>query len=129
MPIRVFLSSVFGTLRKVRHAVHDRLIGLGYEVWWAEGHPQLWNLSDDLIRAACLQGIESSDVYIGIYPTRYGSDPLDLAFTALEYHHAVSIGLPRFLYVIRNRHFVTDDQKLKQQGFLHLIRDHDLIFD
>lgn len=126
MPQRVFLSSVFGTLGKVRRAVHDRLIALGYEVWWAEDHPQLRNLSNDLIRAVCLQGIESSDIYLGIYPTRYGSDPLELAFTELEYHHAVSIGLPRFLYVIRNRHFVTDDQKIKQDGFLKLIKDHDL---
>src|SRR2546423_641695 len=126
MPKRVFLSSVFGTLGNVRQVVHDRLIALGYEVWWAEDHPQLRNSSNDVIGAVCLQGIESSDAYLGIYPARYGSDPLKLAFTELEYHHAVSIGLPRFLYVIRNRHFVTDDQKIKQQGFLHLIRDHDL---
>jgi tetratricopeptide (TPR) repeat protein len=126
MTKRVFLSSVFGTLGKVRQAVHDRLITLGYDVWWAEDHPQLRNLSNDIIRAVCLQGIESSDVYLGIYPDRYGSDPLELAFTELEYHYAVSIGLPRFLYVIRNRHFLTDDQKIKQQGFLNLIKDHEL---
>jgi len=132
MAKRVFLSSVFKTLENERQAVHDQLVTLGYEVWWAENNRQLGNLPSNLVeanalvRAVCLQGIESSDVYLGIYPTRYGSDPLELAFTELEYHHAVSVGLPRFLYMIRNRKFVTDDQKIKQQGFLHLIKDHDL---
>src|SRR5437868_1609994 len=126
MSKRVFLSSVFGTLKRVRQAVYDQLIALGYEVWWAEDHPHLRNLPNDLIRTYCFQGLESSDVYLGIYPTRYGSDPLELAFTELEYHYAVSIGLPRFLYVIRNKHFVTDDQRVKQRGFLYLIKDREL---
>jgi tetratricopeptide (TPR) repeat protein len=132
MAKRVFLSSVFKTLKDVRKAVHDLLIKLDYEVWWAEEHPQLEILPSDpveannLVRAVCLQGIESSDIYLGIYPTRYGSDPCGLAFTELEYLHAVSASLPRFLYVLPDRHFVTDDQKIKQRGSLYLIKDQDL---
>ncbi|MDO9230282.1 MAG: DUF4062 domain-containing protein [Syntrophales bacterium] len=124
----VFLSSVFRSLTHVRQAVHDRLIELGYKVWWAENRPELATpeAKDDVIAAVCLQGIETSDIYLGVFPARYGSDPLDLAFTELEYHHAVSRGLPRFLYIVDDRRFVTIDQEMKQTAFLHLIRDREL---
>lgn len=52
MAKRVFLSSVFRTLATVRQVVHDRLINIGYDVWWAEDHPQLRYLLNDLVRAA-----------------------------------------------------------------------------
>jgi tetratricopeptide (TPR) repeat protein len=126
MPKRVFLSSVFQSLAPVRKALHDRLIELGYDVWWAEDFPELRTAPAELVRAVCLQGIEASDIYLGVFPSRYGSDPLGLAFTELEYHHAVSIGLPRFLYILHDRRFVTVDQKAKQAAFLHLVRDRHL---
>jgi tetratricopeptide (TPR) repeat protein len=125
MPKRVFLSSVFQSLAPVRKALHDRLIELGYDVWWAEDFPELRTLPAELVRAVCLQG-EESDIYLGVFPSRYGSDPLGLAFTELEYHHAVSLGRPRFLYVLGDRRFVTVDQKAKQAAFLHLVRDRHL---
>lgn len=123
---RVFLSSVYKSLSRVREDVHDLLVYLGYDVWWAEDHPDLRALSNEAGNAFCLQGIEACDIYLGIFPARYGSDPLGLSFTELEYHHAVSLGLPRFLYLLRDRCFVTDDQKNKQRGFLHLLQDRDL---
>ena len=125
-PRRVFLSSVFKSLESVRRTICNHLCDLGYEVWWAEDHPELRNASPEIVKAVCLQGIETCDIYLGIFPARYGSDPLGMAFTELEYHHAVALGLPRFLYVLYDRRFTTDDQRIKQQGFIHLLRDRDI---
>ena len=75
----------------------------------------------------CLAGIDASDVYLGVYSARYGSDPLELSFTELEYHYAAQRGIPRLTYVLPDAGFTTIDQELKQRGFLLLARDSDLV--
>jgi Domain of unknown function (DUF4062) len=124
---QVFLSSVFRNLVNVRRVIHDQLVNeLGYRVWWAEDRQDLRVATAEVIRAVCLQAIEESDIYLAVLGPRYGSDPLGLAFTELEYHHAVSLRIPRFIYLLRSRRFVTDDQQFKQRSFLHLVKDPDL---
>lgn len=128
---KIFLSSVFKTMHRVRRAVHDHL-EKDYEVWWAEADSRLQNLPDDSIeannitRTICLNEVESSDIYLGIFPTRYGSYPFDLAFTEMEYNRALFLDRPRLLYQMRNRYWVDDDQKSKQQTFLHLLKDPEI---
>src|ERR1043165_9620 len=124
--MKVFLSSVFQTLVDVRAAVHVRLQTLGFDVWCAENHPQLRGAPAHVVRAACLAGVEESDIYLGVFPVRYGSDPLSLSFTELEYHHAVALGKPRLLYQLRREAFVTENQRIKQRAFLHLLFDKDI---
>jgi tetratricopeptide (TPR) repeat protein len=128
---KIFLSSVFRTMRRVRRAVHDYLEN-DYEVWWAEEDPRLQNLSSDsveannLTRTICLNEVESSDIYLGIFPTRYGSYPFDLAFTEMEYNRALFLDRPRLLYQMRNRYWVDHDQKSKQRTFLHMLKDPEI---
>ncbi len=123
---RVFLSSVFQGLKGVREFIHDRLERLGYSVWWAEGLTWPANPTPSMIASICLTGLDSCDFYLGVYPSRYGSDPLGLAFTELEYHHAAGRRMPRFLYQLVDRTAQTTDQAIKQRGFLNLLRDRDV---
>jgi len=120
---RVFLSSVFIGLKGIRETVHEMLERRGYSVWWAEGLNWPARPTPNMTAAICLAGIDSCDYYLGIYPSRYGSDPLGLAFTELEYHHAAGRMMPRFLYQLADRITQPPDQALKQKGFLNLLRD------
>src|ERR1017187_5419773 len=120
----VFLSSVFKGLGGLRSRVRDLLRSLGFSVWWvpwpASPTPHEWTA------AVCLAGVEESDYYLGIYPGRYGSDPLGIGFTELEYHHAVRNGLPVHTYQLNDRNAVVEEQRIKQRGFLNLLQDSEV---
>jgi len=124
--MKVFLSSVFRGLEQVRAKVRDQLLSLGYTVWWAEDDKRLRNARPEIVRAICLAALDSCDFYLGIFPARYGSDPLGVAFTEMEYHHAVSLALPRMLYRLQDHQLVSSDQRLKQSAFFTLLFDRDI---
>lgn len=95
-------------------------------MWWAEGFSWPKSPTSHWTAAVCLSGVEECDYYLGIYPSRYGSDPLGIAFTEMEYHHAASRLMPRFLYQLYDRVAQPVDQRIRQSGFLNLLRDPDV---
>ncbi|MFQ5896133.1 MAG: DUF4062 domain-containing protein [Nitrospinota bacterium] len=124
---RVFISSVFRTLKRVRRKIHRIITDeFGWEVWWAEDFPELRGASDTLVRQVCFSGIDDSDLYICVLPNRYGDDRMGLAYTELEYHHAVATGIPTLVYRLRDSTVVDPSERFKQQAFLFLIRDRDI---
>lgn len=124
----VFISSVFKTLRKVRNNIYKIITkDFGWKVWWAEDYQEeTRGASPGQVRQVCFNGIESSDLYIGIFPSRYGDDRLGLAFTELEYHHAIKVGIPTLCYHLQDHAVVEPTQRLKQKAFLLLLKDADL---
>ena len=123
----VFLSSVFKGLGGFRSKVRDLLRSLGFSVWWAEEVlPAATSSAPEWTAAVCLGGVEESDYYLGIYPGRYGSDPLGVGFTELEYHHAVRNGLSVYAYQLNDRNPVLEEQRIKQRGFLNLLQDSEV---
>lgn len=119
----VFLSSVFLGLEGIRSRVRDLLRSLGFSVWWEKAFAWPAAPAPEWTAAVCLAGVEESDYYLGIYPSRYGSDPLGVGFTELEYHHAVRNGLPVYAYQLNDRTAVLEEQRIKQRGFLNLLHD------
>src|ERR1039458_5156467 len=119
----VFLSSVFIGLGGFRSRGRDLLRSLGFSVWWAVALPWPTAPAPEWTAAVCLAGVEESDYYLGIYPGRYGSDPLGVGFTELEYHHAVRNGLPVHTYQLNDRNAVVEEQRITQRGFLNLLQD------
>jgi hypothetical protein len=122
----VFLSSVFGGLEETRRQVFNLLRRLGYSVWWAEALNWPKKPPPEWTAAICLTGIDESDYYLGIYPSRYGSDPLGMGFTELEYHRAAGRRMPRFLYHLHNHITQPPKQSLNQRAFLNLLSDTDI---
>jgi hypothetical protein len=92
----VFLSSIFKGLEETRPQVVKLLERLGYYVWWAEALPWPEKPPPALIAATCLAGIDKSDYYLGVYPSRYGSDPLGVGFTELDITTPLAAECPGF---------------------------------
>lgn len=90
-PIKVFISSTWHDLQPERLAVEHTLnkmmsttfIGMEY-----------FGSNPKTTRDISLAEVESSDIYIGIFAHRYGS-----GITADEYHKAVTLDLPCFIYL------------------------------
>ena len=124
----IFISSVFKTLKDVRGKIHSLVtVGFGWRAWWAEDYQEeLQGASKTRVRQVCFSAIENSDFYLAVLPNRYGDDSLDLAFTELEYHHAVSIGIPRVVYQLRDITIVDPTEQLKQQALLSLLHDREI---
>ena len=120
------MSSVFKGLSATRVKVHGLLERQGYSVIWAEGMSWPERPTPQLTAMMCLAGIDGSDYYLGIYPSRYGSDPLGMGYTELEYHHAANRRMPRFLYQLYDHVAESEDQRIKQRGFVNLLRDPDV---
>lgn len=110
----------------LREEIRSHLVSIGCDVWWAEELVWPSGLTPDEILSTCLAGIDTCDIYLGVFPARYGSDPLELAYTELEYHYAGRRGIPRLLYQIRDQKFISVDQRLRQNAFLLMVKDSDL---
>jgi hypothetical protein len=96
---RIFVSSTYVDLKDYRAAVQDAIRELGHIDISMENIGAL----DERPKDECLRLIrEESDVFVGIYAHRYGSIPKgeSKSITELEYEQAISIDLPRFLYLI-----------------------------
>lgn len=124
----IFISSVFKTLEDVREKIHSLVtVDFGWRAWWSEDYQEeLQGASKTRVRQVCFNGIENSDFYLAVLPNRYGDDSLGLAFTELEYHHAVSIGIPRVVYQLRDTTIVDPTEQLKQQALLSLLHDREI---
>lgn len=123
----IFISSVFKTLEDVREKIHALVtVGFDWRTWRAEDYHELRGASKTRVRQVCFSGIEKSDFYLAVLPNRYGDDSLGLAFTELEYHYAVSIGIPRAIYQLKDTTIVDPTEQLKQQALLSLLHDREI---
>ena len=96
--MKVFISSTYKDLIDYRAAAIKAVEGTSYqavkmEVFGARPNEPL---------EACLQEIEQSDLFVGIYAHRYGyvPDGSDISITQMEYLHAKMLGRPVYCFVI-----------------------------
>lgn len=69
--MKVFLSSTYNDLTDHRRAAHDALEQLGLQVIWMEA----FGARPVDSTTACLNEVEESDLFVGIYAHRYAPIP------------------------------------------------------
>jgi len=100
--MKVFISSTFVDLTEHRKAAHDALEKLGLHVIWMEA----FGARPEESTKACLDEVEESELFVGIYAHRYGYIPagLGISITEQEFDHAQKLGKPIFGFVINEEH-------------------------
>lgn len=96
--MKVFLSSTFEDLEDHRAAAAGAIERLGLQVLRME----TFGARPNAARAASLDELGSSDVFLGIYAHRYGSVPKDsaISITEQEFDFAVAAGKSIFCFFI-----------------------------
>lgn len=97
--LRVFVSSRLGECEAERKVARDVIDALGhqpvmFEAAGARPYPP---------RSVYLNGLDESQIFVGIYREGYGyvSPDMDISGLEDEYRYAESLGIPRLLYVLR----------------------------
>ena len=80
--MKIFLSSTYNDLIEHRHTAHNALEQLGLQVIWMEAFIARPVESTK----ACLDEIEESELFVGIYAHRYGyiSEGSDICKTGMR---------------------------------------------
>ncbi len=92
---RVFISSVISGFEDFRQAARRAITLLSFEPVMAEDFPAQSRSPE----AACLDGVRSSDVYVGILGPRYGSlTDSGRSATEEEFEEASHLSLPRLIF-------------------------------
>ena len=96
--MKVFISSTYKDLIDYRTAAIEAVEGTSYQAVKME---VFGARSNEPIKA-CLEEIEQSDLFIGIYAHRYGyvSDGSEISITEMEYLHAKTLGRPIYCFVV-----------------------------
>ena len=129
--MKVFLSSTYNDLIEHRKAAHDALEQLGLHVIWMEA----FGARPVESTKACLDEVEESDLFVGIYAHRYGYTPddSDISITEREFLHAQSKGKPIFGFIINEEHpwspkLIEHDKKDKLESFLKKVKKQPVKF-
>ena len=106
--IRVFVSSRLDECDAERESAKNVINSLGhqpvmFEAAGARPYPP---------RSVYLQGLEESQIFVGIYREGYGyiAEGMDISGLEDEYRYSRSLGIPKLLYVLRDGKM---EQKLK----------------
>jgi hypothetical protein len=96
--MRVFLSSTSSDLREHRKAVSEALKRLGLDLSEMEDY----GARPDDATSACLDEIDHSDLFVGVYAHRYGYVPTGsvVSITETEFNHATSLRRPTFCFLV-----------------------------
>ena len=96
--MKVFLSSTYEDLREHRAKAAQAIERLGQQGIRME----VFGARADEATTACLEEIESSDAFLGIYAHRYGYVPIDspISITELEFNFAQEKKKPAFCFFI-----------------------------
>jgi len=109
--IDVFVSSTIEDLKDHRAAVRDEILT------FPECRPimmEYFPAMDANAVKVCLDGVDASRIYIGIYAYRYGFCPKDseISITEMEFNQATKNGIPRLCFLVDPK-FDGWDEKLK----------------
>jgi tetratricopeptide (TPR) repeat protein len=129
--MKVFLSSTYLDLTEHRKAAHDALEQLGLHVIWMEA----FGARPEDSTKACLDEVEESDLFVGIYAHRYGyiPDGKDISITEQEFDHAKKLGKPIFGFIVDDD-FIwhqknwEHDKKAKLDAFLSKVKKQPVEF-
>ncbi len=129
--MKVFLSSTHDDLIEHRQAAHDALEQLGLHVIWMEA----FGARPVESTKACLDEVEESDLFVGIYAHRYGhiSEGKEVSITEEEFNHAQKLGKPIFGFVVTadypwNPEMVEFDKKHKLDSLLKKVKQQPIRF-
>jgi hypothetical protein len=99
---KIYLSSTYDDLKEHRRIVFDSLRKSGDEVIAMEDYVA----TDQRPVEKCLEDVEKSDIYVGIFAFRYGyipaeghGNPEQLSITELEFRHAESLDKPCLIFL------------------------------
>lgn len=96
MPARVFVSSVMEDFGSYREATRRAIEAAGYDPVLVEDFPSL----DASPRTACLDAVQSCDVFVGVLGLRAGSEaPSGRTIVEEEFLEAETRGLPILLFI------------------------------
>ena len=109
---RVFISSIIEGFKAYRAAARQAVVLLGFTPVMAEELPA----QPRAPRAACLDGVRSSDLYVGILGTSYGSrTESGRSATEEEFGEACALSLPTLIFK------TTATMDSEQAGFLERV--------
>ena len=96
--MKVFISSTFKDLIEYRAAAIRAVEGTSYQA----SKMEVFGARPEEPLKACLEEVEQSDLFIGIYALRYGSTPDDsgISITEREYLHAKALGRPILCFIL-----------------------------
>jgi hypothetical protein len=98
---KIYLSSTYKDLEGHRKAVYDQLHRMKHDVTAMEDY-----VAQDMRPATkCIQDVEASDLYVGLFAWRYGyipksDNPESLSVTELEYRAAIARGIPTLVFLL-----------------------------
>jgi hypothetical protein len=122
--VRVFVSSTYLDLAAHRAAVKEAIQRLGLEATAME----TFGARPEEPVEACLNEVESCDLFVGVYAHRYGHIPAGsaISITEMEFHHAVSFGKPIFCFFVDSNHPWPPEMMDGEpgQGLLNAFRSH-----
>lgn len=97
--MRIFLSSTYEDLRSYRAKAAQAIERLGQQGVRME----VFGARPDGARKVCLDEIDSSDAFVGIYAHRYGFVPSgsETSITEQEFDFAREKGIPMFCFLVR----------------------------
>lgn len=129
--MKVFISSTYVDLAEHRKAAHDALEKLGLHVIWMEA----FGARPEESTKACLNEVEESDLFVGIYAHRYGYIPTgsEISITEQEFEHAYKLDKPIFGFIINEDHawspkLIEYDKKDKLNAFLSNVKKRPIDF-
>ncbi len=96
--MKVFISSTYKDLIDYRAAAIRAVEGTNYQA----SKMEVFGARPDEPLDACLNEVEESDFFLGIYAHRYGYVPAssDISITEMEYAHAKKLGKTIYCFVI-----------------------------
>jgi hypothetical protein len=94
----IFVSSTSIDLEPYRTKARDAILSFGLQPVMME----YWPAMDASAVQACIDAVDRSDVYVGVFAHRYGFCPAgsDLSITEMEFDRATARGIPRLCFLI-----------------------------
>lgn len=112
--MKFFISSTFEDLKEYRRHTINYLKDLTDEKTGQIGAMEYFAASEDTSKEVCLAELESSDIVIGIYGSRFGweEESTGRSMTEIEFDRAVELGKPILGFV------TYQEKEEKQQRFI-----------
>lgn len=115
-PARIFISSVMRDFAAERAAARDAVTSLRFQPVMAEE----FGAQPYSPQIACLEGVRSSDVYVGVFGGRYGSPTISgKSATEEEFDEARARGLPILCFV------QSGEKEPEQEEFLKRVKQYE----